>query len=1386
MNIFWKSRSGERGNSLLSVCFVGVALGGMLMYMANMGAVSARSTGLQEDRSQAAAVAEYAASLAIAQLDDMEYTDASRTVIRRDWVQRNLFDATNRDERRFSGSMDGYDYVVRVQSLRDTREHNPTKAEHWLSSLEVPDYEFGKDPATKFSGVYEITAAARSSRHDRDNWTIPDAVVKTVVALGNTAATSGGLAYPAVLSVAFPGGLLATPNIIVSGEDHYGVRTAITSTLQVIAIEEVAKIAAQDSQLFSVTGGRWSYGQLTAQYMRGDDFNPNIPRTTKFSAVAAALAADDDAAHTARAANADHRMFRMDPDREPDLYVFGGKVASSTYSKDLSGNGFNLNYEYGRSVSIDSAGLIRENKQADSEPDGDEHFATALAVGKTEDLARIYLNYTNDTTTPANITSSSYTSPTASTNYHPTVSTNELQNKTLSASEQNALTTWRNRWTQAPILYHTRNAMKSNSIKQDMPLDNASSTAKRRAAVKIWIKNGKGEFLVRDYPYYPQVNRALPFEKWDGYYTWAPYGGYIVSDTAGGTATYSTKYVANAAGTSVSTQTVPTSDPHRGQTYYLVGGKTHIGWPEKRYYTTSASVRSYYQRGMHTRFLTIQELTGYKVTLGSDNLPAKLADPNNPASIIGGVPDFVLDSNGEKIPYRVGPGLATQFDEAAQRANTADNYAANPGVTFGVTETPPPLDGIYVHEKNDDGTYVMVEDPDTHLMVKKVTRYQTMEDFAYEQNIAPPGEPEDIRKVVTFHMVLENTLMPSSETVNSSDRLYFDMGMTVSLVSPKVIETDNAKDVDKNWDFQWWEGSSESSLSGNVSHYSLSYNLPDWISEITDPAEKLRAIYELMGMGNPPDLALAANIYTMLDKNGNKMTFPRALFILNEQNGDGTPNPDFGLLDEHRILVSDTYYYSKDDVQFFVNMYKYTQAELDAKNEAELEADAVAMMKSKNLAKFGPLTFLPIASRFANVPDAVKAGISDDPDDLSAAIEPKIFIAARGVASELFGYQTKQIPAAYMRNGGSDRVIRRDFYGDYDANKNDPVEPLTVRAGFLPGEYNQLTGQTATLENTPAPDDHIPLPAWNGKHQPDGTPMEARFIWKNDGGTDTYKAAIREVPEINGITHAAILHKLSDRDTRGGLGWHRAGPNAEADSMLQDHYEYVVMGERGFQPFKEVVDGSNTLVAYTSLASDYDPTDPTQVLTPNYNFAVQSKPTSEMPTFVIGNAPLDGAGILVVNGNLEIRTTFAYSGILIVLGDLKVIPTKQSTMRRDEDDHPLNADGRVLYWNSKESYYYYIDPETGEMLKSNPAYDEKYVGRLVVQGRVLVGGQASAQQDGDGMGVFGEMDLRGSQEALDTVIGEFLDKKGGFKVNQLNWSGGEGLDARALWANTVE
>jgi hypothetical protein len=181
---------------------------------------------------------------------------------------------------------------------------------------------------------------------------------------------------------------------------------------------------------------------------------------------------------------------------------------------------------------------------------------------------------------------------------------------------------------------------------------------------------------------------------------------------------------------------------------------------------------------------------------------------------------------------------------------------------------------------------------------------------------------------------------------------------------------------------------------------------------------------------------------------------------------------------------------------------------------------------------------------------------------------------------------------------------------------------------------------------------------------------------------------------------------------------------------------------------------------------------------------------------------------MVVNGNLVVKDTFAYHGILIVTGDLVIQPTlKKDAFDWSEDGWPLATDGLTKLrpgdlTQDFESYTSatYNDWRTQDGLptKLTPAPGrEEYRGKLVLQGKLLVMGRiitptVSAPAPAPAI-MAAAMTL--AQETAGQHVGDFnvyfssdainemrqYSSLGNPVMRRVSWVHDDGIDAESLW-----
>ena len=1251
-------RASQRGAALLLTMLFAFLLTGVVVYTHSNSVTSAQLTATRDNQDLALGTAEFASELAVANLANLELRPKNpgadpgspdEYIVVNDWIGSAPYEFTGSDQRRLTGSVvnngESMNYRVLVRSLREAK-NRVSMPDSWLHGIPNEDFVFDDPEYTlrKFSDTYEITASARSSMQGNQK-TAGSATLKTLVAMKYLHPLNDqeklavfniddlSLLGATEESITSGGVTSSIQNLKISGEDHYGLKTIIQNLSTTVEVAEIDTMKGTDSMLFSVINHSWNTGEQTLQYKRDDTvYNPWIPRTVDFSTD-----------------TKDKSMIALDEGNPvKDKYVFGGKRDTYKYYAEPTGNGTNITYGYGRSVTFTEADASQLNITENTRNDAIKglYAETAFVIGKFENFQKLYLNYTVDPATKTNSTKT-HVYPTS----HP--------------SNDGGIPSWKTGWKQLPLTYWTANKVRTGQLNYQIPLDNKNSSHKRHMTTKFWIKNKQGMFLARDYKY---SSSATPPDDWDGYYTWMYYYGYTDSESSG-------------------------------------GGRYHM---TKTDYTGSST------KTLHTRFLTLEELLGYQVTKGPDGLPARLHPTTN--QVISGSPEFLLDADQNKIPYRLTVnGNQTQFDEAAQRVKSTDNYGIK---TTNIDDSRyPPRDGIYVVERDRYGN--RVKNPDGSL---KVTVYRTMDDFAYEVDISGPSEPEDLRTMVTIQMVVEQT--PEAYT-STSTNMYWDMGLCLSVVYPKYINEESAVSLLDGADKHWWEGPQEETMTSRESHPTLGARLYDEVAELTDDDDRLALFYQ-MGLGHYTNGELDS-IYSLGDGAGNRTTFKRAVFM-DDPIGTMPVGADPG-----------SYYVGNDDLALVLTaLTNVSSTYTDLVQEYTDRGDDPLDIAMDYIVSQNPgFTFRNIGDRFDSTSEYTKIPLA--PTKPSALQVTDEYVSSRTFAGRIFGTLTQNVKGRYVvRKDKGTMVLATNEQAGQSGPQTDKADPFDGRVAFLPSERLLQGESTYTGESSNF------VPIMNKDHntiQYNGQPLQPRII-----SYSNYKTEIRKTPTW--IDSAGLLNNYGQKElaSRGGLGWHRNGPQS-TDELIRDHYEYVILGKEGFVPFALASSGE---IAYVR--------DETSTMTAdeikNLDFVPVLKDPADMPTFVFEGEPFDGAGILVVNGNLQISTEFAYHGTLVVLGDLRIAPKLTQVPKRNDKGLVVDAAGQVLL-NDRDGYYFM---EGDVRVPSTPYMSSEYTGKLVVQGQVFVGGSVRNNDFGTNRSpVNGTIDIRGSKGALQDTTGSLFD-----------------------------
>ncbi|MDR0362329.1 MAG: hypothetical protein LBJ46_06565 [Planctomycetota bacterium] len=777
-----------------------------------------------------------------------------------------------------------------------------------------------------------------------------------------------------------------------------------------------------------------------------------------------------------------------------------------------------------------------------------------------------------------------------------------------------------------------------------------------------------------------------------------------------------------------------------------------------------------------------QELVGYQLVRRYERNPG-ISDPNEPAIVSQrDVPADGSQRIDKRTIYRVdseGERLPAGFDEIYQ----ADK---NAGVHGNATNSQHPLypakysavtpgylqdrfDTIYV--QNNDGS---------------ITEHPDMRSFLFEKDF---GNDADGNPIVRDALALFIAYEDQRET--TADYNYTDMMFTI-YIAPTVEQVIVPYTMFTLLTDQWWEQNPDNGLTGRPAHPALVTNQDESTFNSGDP---LRDNFDLLGYSSlldpsDPDMpSFEENVFTMREGNnqleGNVLL--RAQF---EEDGSGGLKFVPTLDADGRPILNKPYYYTEDDVNnFYIHEWN-----LGNKAVATVDGRVEARRRFMGMISRAGVVIRDTTERWDQA-TVSKSELTGDRDNTAYQVSNTVE-AFRQMAADILGFKYQNVP-----------VVKTFEYAPVRDEDNNRLTPESTALGFLAGEMVQGSN---TLEIDPA--------------RGVGVPHLARQIAQADGIVTPIRAFVHEDPAL-AVEMAYQDYYLGDpgakqemetiygvKDKRYSIGFHRSGEDERfAERYSQDHYEVVSLGQLGFNPYMTTVD-EKSIVRNTVI----DPSGPDH---PVYKYEFKYGKPGLVPDFVF-DRPIDGAGILVINGNLVIEDTFAYHGLLLVLGDVVIRPTyKPNRFVYGADGNPRDAYGNSIYRNGSGKWVYtWMDPEdssnvretelildddgtplrddSGQSIPVTPLYAagaDAYRGRLVVQGSLLVNGALTTEtvenQFNPGEMITGELHCFASGAAVDLT-----DRLSGIKkdvVEVVSWSNGgnnEALnrDLEYLWNGLVE
>ncbi len=354
---------------------------------------------------------------------------------------------------------------------------------------------------------------------------------------------------------------------------------------------------------------------------------------------------------------------------------------------------------------------------------------------------------------------------------------------------------------------------------------------------------------------------------------------------------------------------------------------------------------------------------------------------------------------------------------------------------------------------------------------------------------------------------------------------------------------------------------------------------------------------------------------------------------------------------------------------------------------------------------------------------------------------------------------------------------------------------------------------------------------------------------------------------------AKMWKKYGMKDKRFVIGYHRGGndpkflenvPGASESSYLQDRYEVVSLGKLGWNPYRSTrQDGGEASFLADNLQPKTSPDSPdtfayefkygtanipgntvcpypdTPEKLEDYFRLESGKYGSEdgsgVPNFLF-DQPIDGAGAMVVNGNLIVRDTFAYHGVLVVTGDVIIDPLlKVDQFVWSTDGWPLDKYGnslRPVEGKQDESYATYEDPkfdvgtnwgyypaasatnlvseirdENGDVVTiidangnrvpelARPLRRSEYRGELIVQGQLIVKGRiftkaVTVDKTDESTGEKTTKTYRGvlnafwSKDAVETTAG--IWSIGENLIQRISWTNNDNINVQPIWEDRIE
>ncbi|MCL2000600.1 MAG: hypothetical protein FWG74_04125, partial [Planctomycetes bacterium] len=712
-----------------------------------------------------------------------------------------------------------------------------------------------------------------------------------------------------------------------------------------------------------------------------------------------------------------------------------------------------------------------------------------------------------------------------------------------------------------------------------------------------------------------------------------------------------------------------------------------------------------------------------------------------------------------------------------------------------------------------------------------IRSYRGMDDFLFEKeftlyaDVDQHGEiKENTRETANLMTVnIMGGYEDMSETDHGVDYDYSDLMFTV-YIAPGIDGYDELGNDIVRVSQQWWEREEGEGLTGGKTQRAVTFNNVVSNSDSLSAEEILSGNFNRITADVRPGSRLPQRIWTMYDPDLRHTTFPRAVFVI--ANDQFILDKDDAQVAEYlknwtdlNIVGDPIFYYTNVDAMNFLVFRINNGEDLDG-----VDIDTAGQQLVEHFSSGAERYVLRHASHRYGLPGDPQELLTKQRADLVDGVPSSLSISkndlyAREVAGALMGYKTYTIPA----------IKTRDYV------PLDEAVTEMISKSFLAGEAApRVEGGVLSFGS-----EAVPFRTSQAEIEGDTIPAAIRKT-----GVLAYKTVAElyadPYPIVSNTTRGQVWGKFGMKDRRGAIGYHRGGDLTalrklektgaveEADFPIYlDRYEPAVLYNEGTIPFR--LAGSGGIVAQEWQNPDEVDARPKYSTESNYDDA----------TFVI-DRPLDGAGVLVVNGNLVIRDRFAYHGILVVTGDLVIRPTlKKDQFAWSLDGWPLDSHGnRVIpsnlnrdqftgygpdYDQGHESWFYMpsgmggindianipasqksflVRDKKGELVldfdgneqKVLPLRQDEYCGELIIQGKLVVKGRIITAgpnynpdnpynpgefYDDEGVRRIGRLNAYWSRGAIEEMSGMFpLGKP---TVERVSWVHNDSIAVDTMW-----